>query len=161
MIVRAWRIVRAKHLDTAFSGEGAAANGGRWNEEGTRVVYASSSLALAKLELIPTFGLLKSPDDYMAIPIEFSSTLLEVASPLPSDWLQEGYPASTQSLGSSWVRELRSVVLAVPSVYVVQEMNYLLNPSHPGFARIRIGFLEPCTWHEKLLARRIGGRRKS
>lgn len=92
------------------------------------MVYASSSLALGKLELLPTFGLQKSPDDYVAIPIEFSSILLEVASDLPADWSQGGYSASTQSFGSSWVRGLRSVVLAVPSVYVVQEMNYLLNP---------------------------------
>jgi RES domain-containing protein len=40
---QAWRIVKAKHATTAFSGEGAAKTGGRWNSRGVPVVYASST----------------------------------------------------------------------------------------------------------------------
>ena len=49
-MLRAWRIVKAKHAATAFSGEGAVLTGGRWNSRGVRVVYASSTLSLAVLE---------------------------------------------------------------------------------------------------------------
>jgi len=34
-----WRIVKEKHVPTAFSGEGAAKTGGRWNSRGVAVVY--------------------------------------------------------------------------------------------------------------------------
>jgi len=48
----AWRIVKAKHAATAFSGEGAAKTGGRWNSRGVPVVYASSTKSLAALETL-------------------------------------------------------------------------------------------------------------
>ncbi|HEX6204123.1 MAG TPA: RES domain-containing protein, partial [Thermoanaerobaculia bacterium] len=35
-----------------------------------------------------------------------------------------------------WVASSRSAVLAVPSVVVPWETNYLLNPAHPDFARV-------------------------
>ncbi|MDB6015650.1 MAG: hypothetical protein JWR19_139, partial [Pedosphaera sp.] len=48
----AWRIVRAKLAPTAFSGEGAALFGGRWNSRGVRLVYTSSTKSLAALETL-------------------------------------------------------------------------------------------------------------
>jgi RES domain-containing protein len=46
----AWRIVKERHAATAFTGEGAAKTGGRWNSRGVAVVYTSSSKSLATLE---------------------------------------------------------------------------------------------------------------
>ena len=46
-----WRICKKRHVRTAFSGIGAEKHGGRWNRKGERMVYASSSLSLATLEL--------------------------------------------------------------------------------------------------------------
>lgn len=48
----AWRIVKEKHAASAFSGEGAAKTGGRWNSRGVPVVYASATKALAALETL-------------------------------------------------------------------------------------------------------------
>jgi RES domain-containing protein len=45
----AWRIVKEKHATVAFSGEGAAKSGGRWNSRGVPVVYTSSTKSLAAL----------------------------------------------------------------------------------------------------------------
>jgi RES domain-containing protein len=44
------RIVKEKHAATAFSGDGAAKTGGRWNSRGVRVVYTSCTKSLAALE---------------------------------------------------------------------------------------------------------------
>jgi len=52
VIRRAWRIVKARHATTAFNGEGARLNGGRWNSPGERVVYASATKSLAALETL-------------------------------------------------------------------------------------------------------------
>jgi RES domain-containing protein len=37
------------------------------------------------------------------------------------------------------VREGRSAILAVPSVLIPDETNYVLNPAHRDFKKIRIG----------------------
>jgi RES domain-containing protein len=42
-------------------------------------------------------------------------------------------------LGTRWARDLKSSVLAVPSAVIPQELNYLLNPLHSDFKRIRVG----------------------
>ena len=52
MSVTVWRIVKAKHQDDAFSGEGARRFGGRWNHPGIRVVYTAESRSLAAMEML-------------------------------------------------------------------------------------------------------------
>src|ERR1700736_4604505 len=49
-LMRFWRICRRRYAADAASGEGARLYGGRWNSRGVRVVYASTSLALAAVE---------------------------------------------------------------------------------------------------------------
>ncbi|OYW71264.1 MAG: hypothetical protein B7Z37_28275 [Verrucomicrobia bacterium 12-59-8] len=148
--MRAWRIVKAKHAATAFSGEGARLYGGRWNSAGVSLVYASGSKALAALESLVH---LNPPVlfTYAAIPIEFEAALVEKASALPPGWADSPAPPSTQSIGDLWVQEARSAVLELPSVIIPTEANYLLNPAHPGFAQILFGQPEPFAFDPRLL----------
>ncbi len=44
--------------------------------------------------------------------------------------------AQTRPFGDLWVREARSLALAVPSVVVPLSTNYLINPAHAGFANL-------------------------
>ena len=139
-MLEAWRMVKEKHVATAFSGEGAAKTGGRWNSRGVGVVYASATRSLAALE---TLLHLNPPMmfDYKIIRVEFDESLvgrLKLAA-LPSDWKAEPPPLSTRRLGDEWARALRSAILAVPSVIIPEERNYLLNPAHPDFRKIAIG----------------------
>jgi RES domain-containing protein len=137
--LEAWRIVKAKHVAGAFTGKGAADHGGRWNSRGVAVVYTSGSQALAALE---TLVHLNPPVifSYVAIRVEFDDSLVEEfpRRKLPADWNVSPPPPSTQSIGDVWARELRSAVLAVPSVIVSGELNFLLNPAHPDFRKVRI-----------------------
>jgi RES domain-containing protein len=50
------------------------------------------------------------------------------------------------------VREARSAVLALPSVIIPGESNYLLNPAHPDFRKISIGKPEPFAFDPRLLS---------
>lgn len=151
-MVRAWRIVKEVHASTAFSGEGAVRVGGRWNSRGTRMVYTSATQSLALLEslvhLNPAFLF-----RYAVIGLEFPGSMLEIFRPskLPADWNSEPPATATKRLGDQWVREARSAVLAVPSVLVRTEINYLLNPQHPDFAKIKIGKPEPFALDPRLL----------
>src|SRR5208283_2140118 len=100
LMAEAWRITREKHAKDAFSGEGAAKMGGRWNSRGVAVVYASSTRALAALETLvhlnPTITF-----SYKIIRLEFDERLVQrLALPaLPEDWKLEPPPRSTQRLG--------------------------------------------------------------
>ncbi len=148
----AWRIVKAKHAAAAFSGEGAARNGGRWNSRGIAVVYTSGTKSLAALEnlvhLNPPIRF-----KYAAMRLEFDRTLLERVplKNLPADWRAEPSPLSAKRIGDVWVREGRSAVLELPSVIISGEPNYLLNPAHPDFRRIIIGKPEKFTFDPRLL----------
>jgi RES domain-containing protein len=149
---RAWRIVKARHAATAFSGEGARLYGGRWNSPGVTVVYASESRALAALENLVH---LNPPVtfQYVAIPVEFDGSWVETIArrALPADWTDEPPPPSTKAIGDLWVNEGRSAVLVVPSVIVPGEANFLLNPGHRDFRKIRIGKAERFAFDPRLI----------
>jgi len=149
---RAWRIVKETYAATAFDGEGAWRFGGRWNSQGTRVVYTSATLSLAALEslvhLNPPMAF-----KYVAIPVEFDEALLEVMTPadLPLDWTEEPPPPATMAIGDQWVKASRSAVLELPSAIIQAEPNYLINPAHPDFKKIRIGKPKPFSFDPRLL----------
>ena len=148
----AWRIVKQKHAPTAFSGDGAAKTGGRWNSRGVPVVYASSTKSLAALETLVHLNP-PVPFKYVGFRLQFDDALI-VKVPLnrlPADWRLEPPPPSTKAIGDAWVREIRSAVLALPSVLIPGELNYLLNPAHPAFKKISIGKPERFAFDPRLL----------
>ena len=58
---------------------------------------------------------------------------------LPSDWRELAARDKLQAIGTEWARKASAAVLAVPSAVIPAETNYLLNPLHADFRRIRIG----------------------
>ncbi len=151
-MLEAWRVVKEKHVATAFSGEGAAKTGGRWNSRGVVVVYTSATRSLAALE---TLVHLNPPVmfNYRIIRIEFDEAWVErlPLAALPSDWRTEPPPLSTRQLGDTWARSSRTAILAVPSVIIPEETNYVLNPAHPDFKKITISKPAPFTFDPRLL----------
>ena len=145
-MIPAFRLCKTKHVATAFTGEGARIAGGRWNSPGVAVVYASSTLSLATLEVLVH---LDDPEAFARmfswIAVEIPDELIEVLdeSKLPPGWCADETTGATQVIGDAWVRSLRSAVLAVPSVVTPGEKNYLLNPAHSKFSNIRIAAPHP------------------
>ena len=62
---------------------------------------------------------------------------------MPKDWRESPAPASLQALGDDWISGGASVVLSVPSAIVDDESNYLLNPEHADFHRLKINTAKP------------------
>ena len=147
----AWRLTRTRHLATAWDGEGAKRAGGRWNSVGVRAVYASATLSLALVETLVHLpsGILPA---YSAIPCEIDESLVESLDQTewPPGWRDYPPPHSVQSIGDRWVAEARSAALRVPSVIVPSEFNYVLNPAHPDFARIKMGKALPFPFDARL-----------
>ena len=70
---------------------------------------------------------------------------------LPPDWRVEPPPPSCKRVGDAWVRQARSAVLALPSVIISGELNYLINPTHPDFKKITIAKPQKFTFDPRLL----------
>lgn len=136
-----WRISKTRYAQAAFTGEGARLFSGRWNPAGVRMVYTSSSLALAAVEFFVNLDPSVAPDDLVSLSAEIPPTLTieKIAlSDLPQNWRALENPA-LQALGAEWVSSLRSVALEVPSAAIEGEWNVLLNPTHPEFSKIQMG----------------------
>jgi RES domain-containing protein len=138
--MRVWRLCRARHAATAFSGGGARIAGGRWNPKGIPIAYCASSLSLATLELFVHVDPATAPADLVAIEAELpddSREVLDVAA-LPSDWRAIPAPDELKDIGAAWARGARSLALVVPSAVVPQEQNVLVNPAHVDLPLLRI-----------------------
>lgn len=135
-----WRICKQRYQGTAFQGEGARREGGRWNSPGFPVVYTSESAALATLEMLVHIEDAQLLPSYVLIPASIDESLIETldVDDLPSNWRQYPAPESTQEIGDSWIMDPSSVALRVPSV-VVPGDNVILNPGHPEFDELQVG----------------------
>jgi RES domain-containing protein len=152
-LVTVWRLAKARHAGSAFDGEGARLYGGRWNSPGTRVAYASDSIALAALEVLThlqSTGVLQA---YSVASIRFPESQIEVldAAVLPKGWRRFPSPPENQAIGDRWVAESRSLVLRVPSAIIPSASNYLINPLHPAFSSVVIGRPERFAFDPRLL----------
>lgn len=149
-----WRIVKSRHASTAFDGEGARLYGGRWNSPNTRMVYTSSTISLAVLEILVHLQETSFLSFYSLIPASFDDASVERLdrSALPDGWRAYPAPSELQRIGDAWVQSQRSAVVEVPSAIVERESNYLLNPAHPDFSSVVIGEPETFTFDARLLS---------
>ena len=150
---QAWRIVKQRHAENAFDGEGARLYGGRWNSPGVPAVYASESRALATLEVLAGLQSNSPLPSYILIPAEFDESIVLAIGldEVPADWRQSPPASSTRKIGDDWIARGDSAVLRVPSTLVQEESNFVLNPRHPDFSLIRIGEPEPLVMDPRLL----------
>jgi len=151
----AWRIVRASREKTAFTGEGPWRYGGRWNSPGVRVVYVSEHQSTAAFEVFANRVQFILGEKYKAFHLEWPDGLTEIfpVKKLPADWRISPPSRSTMEIGDQWVQERRSAVLALPSAISPADTNFLLNPEHPDFRRIRIAAPIDFDFDPRLLGR--------
>ena len=135
-----WRLLTARFAQSAFSGEGARLYGGRWNRKGVAMVYTAGSQSLAMLEMLVQDEPLRARYVMVAATLPKNLKIERIGSgQLPADWRDLKARERLQAIGTDWARRRSSAVLAVPSVVIPTETNYLLNPPHPAFTRIVIG----------------------
>ena len=138
--MRFWRICRQRYARHAASGEGARLYGGRWNSRGVRVVYASSSLALAAIETFVNLEPKLRPADLVSIEGKIPENL-QIARlhlrDLPLKWYASR-DESLRNFGDSWIKVGRTVALLVPSAAIRGEWNVLLNPAHAESPQIKL-----------------------
>ncbi len=140
-MISAWRISKARRKDTALTGYGCQFASGRWHQLMVPMVYCSDSEALAALE---TFVHLQEEAKhiiFISIKIEIPPSLLmdvESIKALPKQWRKQPPITGTKKIGSDWIKSGKSAVLSVPSAVVPSSRNYLLNPGHSDFKKLKI-----------------------
>jgi RES domain-containing protein len=162
--VRVWRIYdhRARWAQQPdadpLDGRGGLLAAARWNTIGIRIIYTAASPSLAVLETLvhldPTlFGertLLELEVPDASLEHVFEQALMQLLRDAPEDEPER----STQRYGSTWVQEMRSLVLEVPSLVMPIERNYLLNPLHPDMKGVKVLRRELVTLDPRLYAGR-------
>jgi RES domain-containing protein len=153
MIIHAWRIVKARHKASAFSGDGAKKYGSRWNSPGVAAVHVAGSTSLAMLEMLVHLESQDLMKHYVTFEVTFDDKLIATIAPaaLPKNWRRSPPPVAAQQIGDDWIAGAASAILRVPSVIVPTEWNYVLNPAHPDYAKIAIGPEHPVKFDPRLI----------
>jgi RES domain-containing protein len=150
-----YRISKSKYA-REISGHGARMAGGRWNLKGTPVVYTSDSTALATLEMLVHVSLNLMPKNIsmtiFELPDDIAVNKLSLAK-LPKNWHAYPAPGILAVIGSDWINKCSHVALSVPSSITPtgEGKNYLLNPRHPDFAKVKIIDVVPYKFNARLL----------
>jgi RES domain-containing protein len=141
LILTVWRIIKRKHAKAAFTGEGARLYGGRWNSPGVAVIYTAQSQSLAALEMLVHLDSSELLDQYVIFGVDVEESFIKGvdASRLPRHWQADPPPVELRAIGDEWFAAGSSVILRVPSVLVAGESNFLINPRHRDFSKLRIG----------------------
>src|SRR5437773_8858571 len=107
MSLRAWRIVKAKHAATAFSGDGSKRFGGRWNSSGFPAIYLAGSTSLAILEMLVHLQSQELLSRYVLFEVTFNASLVTTLEPvrLPKTWRKSPPPRALQQIGDDWLRK--------------------------------------------------------
>jgi RES domain-containing protein len=152
-LIRVWRLSPAKYVDRIFSGGGAYRQGGRWNSPGRAVIYMSESLALCALESLAHMVRMHMMGGFKYVWVDIPEASLAVLDPkdVPADWAAVPAPHSTKKIGDCWFDEKAFAVLEVPSTVIPVEHNFVINPSHPQFAALRVGDIHDFKFDDRLL----------
>lgn len=132
-----FRITLTEYADELY----ASGRSNRWNYKGEKVIYAAGSRSLACLEnVVHSSGVALSQDfTVMVIYIPDSTSIETIGiAQLSKDWNKKALPRTCQSLGSQWISSNASLLLQVPSSIIPDEKNYLINPAHKDFTKVKI-----------------------
>ena len=142
----------AKRRYPIYDGSGAALEGARWNSPGRIVVYASEHYATALLEKLVHAGRTQLPGAHHAAVIHIPDDLaLEQFDPASAPGWDEEESAAARAYGDDWLRSQRTAVLIVPSIPGQPiERNFIINPSHPEAALIRVSPPFDVVWDGRL-----------
>jgi len=128
-------------LAPTFEGQahGSTLEEGRWHTlkagpPHRRLIYASSSRALAQLEKrVQANGFAPRSQALFALSLP---SAIGTAAPLPSNWRHD--IAATQAFGNDWLDARRELAIWVPSAVEPAESNLIINLDHPDIGLVTI-----------------------
>ena len=134
-----------------LSGNGAKLYGGRWNSPGRAVLYTTENISLAVLEILVRADMQTIPLTYHLINIEIPDSMEALSistSKLKTSWKDDlGY---TQWMGDEFIKFNKLLLLKVPSAVVDEENNYIINPAHADFKKVKISAVKKFMFDKRL-----------
>jgi RES domain-containing protein len=122
-----------------LSGNGAALYGSRWNSPGRRMLYTSQYISLSILESLVHIDKKFIPANQYLLHISIPDTKdvkTITRAAIKKDWRTN--IEYSRWVGDQFIRSAEFLILKVPSVVVDQENNFLLNPVHPDYKKVKI-----------------------
>lgn len=144
-----FRITLTKYVNSLLASGRAA----RWNSNDVKMIYTSNSKALACLENVVHRNKLGLSSNFsvMEIDIPNSIAITEIfLSKLPKYWDQFENMHLMQKIGDQWINDCKTAVLKVPSSIIHDEFNYLLNPNHLDFEKIKLIKVKPFLFDDRI-----------
>ncbi len=147
--MRVYRIALAKYSHSLV----ASGREARWNSKGSFVIYAAATRSLACLENLVHRGGEGLDNRFMTMVIEIPQGVKIISvypESLDGDWKSYRAQKRTRATGDAWLKSGDTAVLKVPSVIVPEEHNFLINPNHTDFAKIKLADVEPFDFDRRL-----------
>ncbi len=144
--------VGSQKYASQLTGEGAKLHGGRWNTIGSACIYTSESIALCVLEFAANVSVDLMPPS-LAITVLFipeQSWKEFSGKELPANWQHTPAPTETTLFGSAFLNNAKYLVLKVPSAIIPLEYNYIINPLHADFKKVKLKEVHPFTFDSRI-----------
>ena len=145
-----YRITNSHYKDD-ITGIGAKINGGRWNLPGLPALYTSAHISLCVLEMLVNIKLPESQLTFhllqIQIPDSIESTVI-TNKKLKLQW--EDDEEYTRFIGTEFLKTNQSLILNVPSAVINEETNYLINPLHSDFNKVKVSKSHPFKFDNRL-----------
>lgn len=127
-----YHIDKSKYRDV-WPPEGTLFADGRWNKPGQWIIYTSSTISLAKLEILANENNLPIKRVCMTIEVPDTKDLFEIATDgMPENWMSKPYPVPLINFTSQFLASGK-LLMRVPSAQSYRENNILINVRHPKF----------------------------
>ena len=136
--MKVYRISKCKYIDD-LSGTGSATFAGRWHSKGTHVLYTAATPSLALLESVAHMAKV-ALDGYCMITLDIPTDTIqepEIQS-MPDNWQQNPSPDSLKVFGDLFILKNEGLELKLPSVIMPEDFNYLINPNHKDFKKVKV-----------------------
>jgi len=149
-----FRLTKGLYKDE-LSGKGAEINGGRWNNKGREVIYTAESRALCTTEIAVHTPLGIVPSNYYLQSIKLpKAKIIEITiNELEKDWRNFPHEISTKLIGDQFIAKNKYLILKVPSAVVQDEHNYLINPLHQEYAKVKLIKVEKFEFDKRLFSK--------
>jgi RES domain-containing protein len=151
--MKLYRIADCKYIND-LSGYGAAQSGGRWNSKRVFVIYTSQNISLAQLETLKRYETSRrhvTDKCLIILDVPGRSMLRIKATDLKQGWRNDPAPKYLQKAGDFFYNANKHLLLKVPSALNPEEYNYLINPRHINFSKIKILSAKPIAIDRRLI----------
>ncbi len=138
-------------FSTDLSGTGAKLMGGRWNNPGLPLLYTTETISLAVLEILVNADRHHIPQTYQLLKLSIPEAIGQITifkEKLKEQWKDDF--EYTQWMGTEFLKQNKALILKVPSAVVDEEYNFLFNPTHSDFKKLKIIFINNFHFDKRL-----------